>query len=314
MSSEALSKYLYELSHLHRNATKTKGAAPHKPLLLLAILQELDSGRISENLITLTPELVAAFQANWQTLVPKGAGWQPRMSYPFRYLKRDGFWELVKDGLPVTIDTKYEPTLNQLASLCDGGRFSADLWELLANVQTRATLRDQIQNTYFSGASVSISELTTLDYLTTQIDKLKNQAQAKFRVKYVQESTDGYYVRNRLFPRVIRDLYDNTCCVCSQSATVAGSTLIDGAHIMPFAEFYNDDPRNGLALCKNHHWAFDIGAWSLNEEGRIITSPKLESSAGFLEADRPIALPKDTSCKPDPQALAWHRTHIFKAA
>ncbi|MGC4045936.1 MAG: HNH endonuclease [Armatimonas sp.] len=313
MTSGALPKYLHELAHLHRNATKAKGAAPHKPLLLLAILQELDAGRISENLITLTPELVAAFQTNWQALVPKEANWQPRMSYPFRYLKRDGFWELVKDGQPVTIETKYEPSLNQLAALCDGGRFSADLWELLTDSQIRAVLRDQIQNTYFAGTSTPVSEVVTLNYLAIQIDRLKNQAQAKFKVKYVQERKDECYVRNRLFPQVIRDLYNNSCCICHQSASLPKSTLIDGAHIMPFAEFHNDDPRNGLALCKNHHWAFDAGAWSLTDEGRVIVSPKLASSAGFLEANAPIALPKEATCKPDPQALAWHRSHIFQS-
>jgi len=39
--------------------------------------------------------------------------------------------------------------------------------------------------------------------------------------------------------------------------TQGGSTLVDGAHIVPRSQSNNDDPRNGLALCKTHHWMYD---------------------------------------------------------
>ena len=34
-------------------------------------------------------------------------------------------------------------------------------------------------------------------------------------------------------------------------------SFIAAAHLIPFAESRNDHPTNGLALCKNHHWAMD---------------------------------------------------------
>ncbi|WP_395140691.1 hypothetical protein [Armatimonas sp.] len=45
MMQEALAAYLERFSMLHRNVTKVKGAAPHKPILLLAIFQEINAGR-----------------------------------------------------------------------------------------------------------------------------------------------------------------------------------------------------------------------------------------------------------------------------
>lgn len=311
MERERLTNYLVRFGRLHRNAHKARGAAPHKPVLLLAILHELTAGRIPQNLVPLTPELVAAFQTHWQALVPGNSGWHPKISTPYDHLQSEGFWTLVKDGRPVALQTKYEPTLSQLAALCDGGRFADDLWSLLTESSTREILRRCLLETYFSGATASVSEATSDDYLATQATLLKQQAQAKFKPHSTvkEQKTDGYFVRNRLFPKVIKELYGFSCCVCRASAQLGSQSLVDGAHILPFAEFHNDDPRNGLALCKNHHWGFDVGAWSLSESYEILVAPQLRHEFLALEPGKPIALPNDPTYLPDPQALAWHRDH-----
>ena len=41
--------------------------------------------------------------------------------------------------------------------------------------------------------------------------------------------------------------------------TIDGHTAVDAAHIIPWSISHNDDPRNGLALCKLCHWSFDEG-------------------------------------------------------
>ena len=87
---------------------------------------------------------------------------------------------------------------------------------------------------------------------------------------------------------------------------------MDGAHILPFSEFHNDDPRNGLALCKNHHWGFDIGAWSLSDSYEIIVTPKLINDLVYVENGKTIVQPKDPIYLPDPFALQWHRENILK--
>jgi putative restriction endonuclease len=307
MNPAALAKYVAVLANLHRFSTKAKGAAPHKPVLLLAILHEIDAGRINQNLVRITPELVASFHTYWQALVPAEASWNPKMNYPFRYLKQDGFWDLVKNGQIVTVQMKHEPTLNQLAVLCDGGRFADDIWSLLTDPPTRDILRNHIQATYFSGKRLEVVETVAEDYLLQQAEKLKKQAQAKFKAKRIVETTDGYFVRNRLFPKVLKELYNYSCCVCDLSASLGNSSLIDGAHILPFSDFHNDDPRNGLALCKNHHWGFDCGAWSLNDQCEILVSPKLMNDLVYIKAGQPLAPPKEKSCRPDPEALKWHR-------
>lgn len=43
----------------------------------------------------------------------------------------------------------------------------------------------------------------------------------------------------------------------------------------PFAEYASEsnDIENGLALCKNAHWMFDEGLWSVLGDGRVALAP-----------------------------------------
>jgi putative restriction endonuclease len=59
------------------------------------------------------------------------------------------------------------------------------------------------------------------------------------------------------------------CCL-----TADGAAIVDAAHIEPFAEAQNDDIENGLALCKNAHWMFDEGLWSVRNDGRVLLAPQ----------------------------------------
>jgi len=85
-----------QLFHLkrapHRN--KRAGKAPHKPVLLLALIQEIEEGRISENRVFIKPELLASFKEIWSRLVV--GNWQPRFFLPFYHLSNEKpkFWFL----------------------------------------------------------------------------------------------------------------------------------------------------------------------------------------------------------------------------
>src|SRR5205085_391638 len=123
----------------------------------------------------------------------------------------------------------------------------------------------------------------------------------------------GYYVRHALFPKVVKALYNHSCCVCQLNAhTNVGGGLIDAAHIMPFGLFHNDDPRNGIAFCKNHHWGFDSGWFSIGDDYRILVSLRLLNASTFIMAGVTIAIPSQTALSPAPNALEWHRNNVLK--
>lgn len=86
---------------------------------------------------------------------------------------------------------------------------------------------------------------------------------------------------------------------------------MDAAHIMPFGAFHNDDPRNGISLCKNHHWGFDAGWFTATTDYKILVSPRLENSRTYLATDAFLLVPTQTQYAPAPEALTWHRKNVY---
>ena len=313
MDASTLGKYLGMFGSLHRNTHKDKGSAPHKPILLLSLLEEIERGHITTNFVPVTLELAAAFRSNWRALAP--VGWRERLVYPFRYLVQDGFWELIKDGAPQSTKDVGDPvTINELREKVDGGRFAPDLWVILQNRTALRAFRDHLVQTYFGLQLTDVQPRLAEDPVQYELEKLKAEAQSKFRIRRVRETSDetGYFVRHALFPKVVKLLYRETCAVCDLSAhTDQGSGIVDAAHIMPFGLFHNDDPRNGIALCKNHHWGFDVGWFTATDEYKLIVSPHLQNGLTYVTTGSPLHLPAEAIYAPDPTALAWHRDFKF---
>src|SRR5437868_15365318 len=104
--------------------------------------------------------------------------------------------------------------------------------------------------------------------------------------------------------------------------TIAGGSIVDAAHIHHFSDSRNNDPRNGLALCKNAHWLFDNGLWTLSDDFKVIVAegkfveeclePGIKGLLDYRECG--IYLPVDHTKWPDLQYIKWHRWHRFKGA
>lgn len=128
----------------------------------------------------------------------------------------------------------------------------------------------------------------------------------------VDEVTKRYVLqetRRRLHQPVFRGLvmqaYGTRCSICM----LRHSTLLDAAHIIPDA-----DPggvaavRNGIALCKIHHAAYDSGIIGISPDYvigvredvlREIDGPMLEFGLKGLHGDRLKVLPSSKKERPD---------------
>jgi putative restriction endonuclease len=91
--------------------------------------------------------------------------------------------------------------------------------------------------------------------------------------------------------------------------------IVDGAHIKPFSEFRDDFFDNGLLLCKNHHWAFDRGWFSVGDDYRaVVPDDRIheENPIGGLSLQdfdgEPILLPNQATHNPRIDSLQWHRS------
>ena len=99
--------------------------------------------------------------------------------------------------------------------------------------------------------------------------------------------------------------------------TVDGHTAVNAAHIIPWSVSHNDDPRNGLALCKLCHWSFDEGLLGVSHRYQVITSKALTAHnniAGHLLTlhERPLVALIEDALWPDRNALRWHREQCLR--
>jgi hypothetical protein len=141
-------------------------------------------------------------------------------------------------------------------------------------------------------------------------------------VKITQEAK----LRNRAFRQAIKEAYDFKCAVCGMKIYSPNTLLweVEAAHIVPHRSNGKDDILNGLALCRLHHWAFDVGWFALEDNFKILASRKIQDlSADFgklgnydfmgqlSKENLKISLPKEQDIYPHPNAIKWHRENIF---
>jgi putative restriction endonuclease len=117
--------------------------------------------------------------------------------------------------------------------------------------------------------------------------------------------------------RVVEQAYDGRCALTGVRMTNGhGRAEVDAAHIRPVAAGGPDSTRNGLALMKSMHWAFDRGLVSLSDEGHILTVERGLDAAflRLLREDRVAQFPDRADDRPHPSFLRWHRENCFKGA
>ena len=83
--------YIYAFSHLRKGVTKF-GPAPHKLILLLAVIQKIEAGRIVKNRIAVTDALLESFMTVWNENVH--SGYTATFALPFFHLQSEGIWQL----------------------------------------------------------------------------------------------------------------------------------------------------------------------------------------------------------------------------
>jgi putative restriction endonuclease len=133
-------------------------------------------------------------------------------------------------------------------------------------------------------------------------------------------------LRYRGFRQAIIEAYDAKCAVCGLKLCTPDflSWEVEAAHIVPHGFMGKDDIWNGIALCRLHHWAFDVGWFTLTPDFRTEVSSKINQlphDYGMLEGhpflknlsagSATIRLPENENLHPHINSINWHRNVIF---
>jgi hypothetical protein len=122
--------------------------------------------------------------------------------------------------------------------------------------------------------------------------------------------------RDAAFRSIVLSNYNYTCAVTGQRFKSPRHVEADGAHIIGKDVRGTDDPRNGVALSRSAHWAFDRGIFTISDQYEVVVNPKISNASvskfPALEIDhRKIVLPPEEHYWPHPDALAWHKQEVF---
>ena len=90
-----LKDYIESFSHLHTAKVKRR-KAPHKAVLLLAIMDLVESKVIRNPRIELTDELVRKFNSVWKRYLGESSIFTPDITKPYFHMQYEPFWNLVE--------------------------------------------------------------------------------------------------------------------------------------------------------------------------------------------------------------------------
>lgn len=302
-----------------RYPSDTLHRAPHKPLLLLSVLDLAAERGIPDGRIEVSTDLGELFSHYWHRVMPPAQ--RPNLALPFFHLQRDGgFWTLIATpGNERTLASIPQITsMSQLRSLVAYAVLTPTLTGCIADARTRTELRALLLRTYFSPAA----QERLLEQSTVNVESFEYSLRLLNQREVADMPEQGEYsraARNQGFRRAIVTAYDYRCAMCGiRVVTFDGHVAVDAAHIRPWSQWHDDNPSNGLALCRLCHWSFDEGLLSATRHRVILVSPQLTSSgniSGHLVqlAERPLIIPPQGQSAPDPEALVWHRQHVFQA-
>jgi putative restriction endonuclease len=276
--------------------------APHKPLLLLVILDMAQEGVLPPKILPLTPELASRFQS-YSKVVAHRRKQRLDVRFPFHHLRSDGIWTVLDENLERSDDRKQ----TRYAELPSDFVFFAN------DPACRDRARHLLIAKYFRPSEqIALYETIGLP-IPSDIEIEQNAA--------YKSAEDAMQVgREARFRIRILAAYDYTCALTGyRLTTISGVSIVDAAHIHQFADSRNNDLGNGIALCKNAHWLSDKGLWTISDDFRIVVASGTFSESGNRDLllgsyhQTKLRLPDNRSLWPDPLHVAWHRRTRFAA-
>jgi putative restriction endonuclease len=324
MSEEVIFKYSAYFKKLNRDFSNNLGRAPHKPILLLSIIQLIAKGKITSNRIFITSEIILAFKQNWNQLVDTGHS--RNFALPFFHMRSEPFWYLVaKPGKRIeTTRSKSIKSFNNLNESIAFAEIDKELFLLLQQPENQLWFEQLLIESYFPDFKVNYlrpdsyyeEEKIENEILNEPSELYKNHIKQLKDTLEENEFEEEIFVRGGLFKRTVPKIYDYTCCISGLKINSANNIqMVDACHIYPFSISNDDTVTNGIALAPTLHRAFDRGLITINSKFLVRVSPTIEEKNSTFTLShfegKQISLPEKEEWFPSQEALKWHNKEVF---
>ena len=287
---------------------------PHKPLLFLLALQRL----------VVRGEREVAFVNVERTLRPlldlyappvKGSH-QPAL--PYWHLQTDGVWELPHSAA-MERTAKGFPTIDALRA--SAGRIPERYAEALrADPALAARAVQVLLDEHFAPslqadlrATLGLEDLAEAYGMPSTLPRSMADQVAESPAVTTEFVASRRRKRDASFRAQVLAAYDQRCAVSGFQALLGGTLFcLEAAHVHWHSHGGPSTVANGLALTPTLHKLFDHGAWSLDDNRRVIVSRHFSGSdvaLGELRAleGRPLRAPAPGYAPLDLECIRWHR-------
>ena len=304
-----LSLYIRKFSKL-KTASLNGEPAPHKAVLLLAVISLIEERTIQENKISISPELVLKFKELFRVLASDK--FTANFSLPFYHLKSSGFWHLrTHSGREILLTSSASiKSFSHLKEVIAYAYLSDDLFNLLMDGDNCQILKQTLLSTYFKDGALKLAE-NQPSLFEEVAHQILSDSTIAYQIQVAQADEEEIFIRGGVFKKVVPKVYNYSCCISGMR--IIGDRdvqMVDACHIIPFSESHDDTISNGISLCPNLHRAFDRHLISIDE------NYKVHVATGFTEgqseygiktyAGRSISLPKEIHYQPSRESLARH--------
>lgn len=289
-------------------------ASPHKICMLLAVLDLARSGALVQNIIEFAPPLLERYSVYFDAV--RGPGDHANAYFPFFHLAgklrggQKSFWHLcARPGKEVALNAL--STARSMADINDYVAYAeldGSLFDLLQHPSAIDSLSETLARQWFDRG---LQDLRAVVGRSGEISRYERQLREGTPL-LVTELCPPAYVRSPAFRRLVMEIYDYRCAATGLRLVLqSGEAMVEAAHIHPFCEAGDDDPRNGLALTPNMHWAMDKNLiapgpdyrWhvsSVVDDARIADYQSLLSIKG-----QELLKPREPRMWPKQEVLAW---------
>ncbi len=299
----------FQSLHVDRSSGREK---PHKAVLLLAVIDMIEAGEGDgvENRFEFGEALRERFTGYFE-LVRSGND-QPNAILPFFHMKTEKFWTLKpQPGYEKAVGVMEHPGgARKLAKVVECAQLAPELFEILRDASGRQTLREALVSRWFPEHAKDVWRRIGLEGRIGAYGRRIEALTEEDGTGAAGEDAPEEEVRDTAFRRVVTDAYDYRCTACGLRLVHDGRSIVEACHLVPWSESRDDDPRNGLALCRNHHWAMDRSLIAPGPDMIWYASKSLDKridgEKGLLELKgQPVIKPSKERYGPKQDALEY---------
>ncbi|NCJ06715.1 hypothetical protein GS597_09385 [Synechococcales cyanobacterium C] len=158
---EVLGYYAKKFQRLR--VDRAHGVAPHKPILLLAVMELFERNAIAENRIDLSPQLNHTFLKYWSYL--GSASHNPDIARPYFHMKSGKFWHFIpKSGFEGVLTAKIKlKTLTEVRKTIAYAYVDEDLFDFWQDTPSRNSLQAVLVSRWFPGQLEEVKEISLTD-------------------------------------------------------------------------------------------------------------------------------------------------------